>query len=71
MKNDFGSSKHYRTLCGKCYANACVTLNACTAPAVFVLHSFLLASFLDQTSKDCIENTEHSNVNVNAECNEK
>ena len=35
----------------------------------FCTLSFLLASFSEQISEDGIGNTEHSNVNVNAECN--
>ena len=43
----------------------CITLNAHTTPAAFVpcrvSHAlFLLASLLEQTSEDCIENTKHS-----------
>ena len=64
------------TLCGKYYTDACVTLNARTAPAAFalrrVLHIvFLISLVLEQTSIDCIGNTEHSNKNVNDECNSK
>ena len=63
-----------RTLRGKYYAGACVMLNARTVPAAFArvefcTYSFIIASFLEQTSEDCIGNTEH--VNVNAECNSK
>ena len=50
--------------------------NACTTPAAFapcrVLHVVSLISLvLEQTSKDCIGNNEHSNINVNDECNSK
>ena len=44
---------------GKYYSDA---LEFCT-------HSFLLVSFLEQTSEDGIGNTEHSNINVTAEGN--
>ena len=60
----------------KYYADACVTLNARTAPVAFaprrVSHVvFLINLILEQTSKDCIGNTEYSNINVNDECNSK
>ena len=66
----------YFTSHGKYYADACVTLNACTAPVAFassrVSHVvFLISLVLEQTSEDCIGNTEHSNINVNEECNSK
>ena len=62
------------TIRGKYYVDACVTLNAGTAPVAFasrrVAHvSFLISLVLEQTSEDCIGNTEHSNINVNDECN--
>ena len=70
MKNDFSSRsnilQHARpTLPGKYYADACVTLNTCTALVAFaprrVSHIvFLISLVLEQTSKDCIGNTEHS-----------
>ena len=55
------------TLHWKYYVDACVPLNARTVPAAFALiefrtYSILLASFLQQTSEDCIGNTEHSDV---------
>ena len=55
---------------------SCVTLNAHTAPVAFarrrVSHVvFLISLILEQTSEDCIGNTEHSNLNVNDECNGK
>ena len=58
------------------YADACVMLNARTAPVAFaprrVSHVvFLISLVLKQTSEDCIGNTEHSNINVNDECNSK
>ena len=51
-------------------------LNACTAPVTFapcrVSHVvFLISLVLEQTSEDYIGNTEHSNLNVNDECNSK
>ena len=57
------------TLRGKNYVDACVMLNACTAPVAFtprrVLHIvFLISLVLEQTSEDCIENTKHSNNKV-------
>ena len=47
-----------------------------TAPAAFTrmefpTYSFLLASLLEQTFKNCMGNTQHTDVNVNAECNSK
>ena len=53
------------TIRGKYYADACVTLNARTAPVVFaprrVSHVvFLINLILEQTSEDCIGNTEYS-----------
>ena len=56
--------------------DACVTLNARNAPVAFaprrVLHVvFLVSLVLEQMSQDCIGNTEHSNINVNDECNSK
>ena len=64
------------TVRGKYYADACVTLNARTVPVAFasrrVAHViFLISLVLEQTSEDCIGNTEHSNINVNDECNSK
>ena len=64
------------SLGGKYDADACVTLNARTAPVAFALrrvsHVVLLISLvLDQTSKDCIGNIEHSNINVNDERSSK
>ena len=48
----------------------------CTAPVAFAPHRvshivFLISLVLEQTSKDCIGNTEHFNINVNDECNSK
>ena len=63
------------TLKVKYYADACVTLNASTAPVTFapppwVSHVvFIISLVLEQTSEDCIGNTEHSDINVNDECN--
>ena len=56
------------TLRRKYYVDACVTLNARTAAVVFALrrvsHVVILISLvLEQTSKDCIGNTKHSNIN--------
>ena len=64
------------TLRGKYYADACVTLNVRTAPVAFaprrVSHVvFLITLVLEQTSEDCIGNTEHSNMNLNDACNSK
>ena len=64
------------TLRGKYYADACITLNARTAPVAFAPHRvprvvFLISLVLEQTSEDCFGNTEHSNINVNDECNSK
>ena len=64
------------TLRLKYYADACVTLNARTAPVAFVPRKishlvFLISLVLEQTSKDCIGNTEYSNIKVNDECNSK
>ena len=61
---------------GRYYANDCVTLNARTASVAFaprrVSHVvFLISLVLEHTSKDCIGNTEHYNINVNDECNSK
>ena len=80
LKNNFSSSKTVSKRCvwlfvGKYYVDACVTLNTHTAPVACaphgVLQGFLLASFLEQTPKDYIGKTEHSNVHVIAECNGK
>ena len=54
------------TLRGKFYADAWVTLNARKAPVAFDQHRvshvvFLISLVLEQTSQDCIANTEHSN----------
>ena len=62
--------------CGKYYADACITLNTRTAPVAFAPRRvsyivFLISLVLEQMSKDCIRNTEHSNINVNDECNSK
>ena len=51
-------------------------LNARTAPVVFAPRRvsyvlFLISLVLEQTSEDCIGNTEYSNINVNDECNSK
>ena len=51
-------------------------LNARTAPVAFascrVAHLiFLISLVLEQTSEDCVGNTEPSNINVNDECNSK
>ena len=64
------------TLCGKYYADACVMLNARTAPVAFspsrVSHVvFLISLVLEQTSIDCIGNTEHSYIKVKNECSSK
>ena len=64
------------TLRGKYYADTCITLYAHTEPVAFVPHRvshkvFLISLILEQTSKDWIGNTEHSNINVNNECNSK
>ena len=64
------------TLRGKYYADACVTLNAGTVPVAFsprtISHLvFLISLVLEQTSKDCIGNNEHSNIKVNDEFNSK
>ena len=64
------------TLRRKYYTDACVTLNARTAPVAFAPRTishlvFLISLVLEQTSKDCIGNTEHSNIIVNDECNSK
>ena len=61
---------------GKYYADACVTLNARTAPVAFapsrVSHVvFLISLVLVQTSENGIGNTEHSDINVTNECNSK
>ena len=58
------------------YTDPCVTLNAHTAPVAFALRRvphvvFLISLVLEQTSEDCIENTEHANINVNDEHNSK
>ena len=63
------------TLRRKYNADACVTLNTRTAPVVAfasrgVTHIvFLISLVIEQTSEDCNGNTEHSNINVNDECN--
>ena len=75
-------AKHFQaaraTLRRKYYADACVTLNAHTAPVAFaprrVSHVvFLISLILEQTSKIVLEilDTEHSNMKVNDECNSK
>ena len=51
LKNDFSWSKNIlqatrRTLPGKYYVDACITLNALTAPAAFALHRVLHILFL-------------------------
>ena len=81
MKNEFSSSKTFLqaarpTPRGKYYADACIMLNACTVPAAFATRRvshivFLISLVLGQTFEDCIGNTEHSNINVNDECNSK
>ena len=43
----------------------------CTNEKTFINDSFLLASFLERRCEDCIGNTEHSNVNVTTESNNK
>ena len=61
-KTTFAQAKHDTTarpnLCGKYYVDDCVTLNTRTAPAAphveFRMNSFLLASFLEQTSEEYI-----------------
>ena len=81
MKNNFSSSKtlhkpHVQHYTG----NNARTLESRLTHALcylhlfrvdFPTHSLLLVLFLEQTSEDCIGNTGHSNVNVNAECNGK
>ena len=62
------------TLRGKYYADACVTLNTRNAPVAFAPRRifqvvFLISLVLEQTSEDCIWNSEHSDINVNDECN--
>ena len=69
LKNNFSTSKTFLqsahpTLRGKNYADACITLNVLTAPVAFaprrVSHVvFLISLVLEQTSEDCIWNTEH------------
>ena len=73
-QNNFQAAR--ATLRGKYYADACVTLNARTAPVAFapckISHLvFLISLVLEHTSKDCIGNTEHSNIKVNDECKSK
>ena len=58
------------------YADTCVTLNSLSAPVAFaprrVSHViFLISIVLEQPPEDYIGNTEHSNINVNDECNSK
>ena len=48
----------------------------CTSPVAFAPRRvsrviFHISLILEQTSKDCIGNTEHSNIKVNDECNSK
>ena len=62
------------TLCENYYTDTCVTLNTRTAPVAFaprrILHMlFSISLVLEQTSEDCIGNTEHSNINARDECN--
>ena len=73
LKNNFGSSKTLWTSrvshSSRDYVDACVTLNACTAPVAFaprrVWHVvFFISLVLEQMSEDCTGNTEHSNINV-------
>ena len=80
IENDFSSSKKFKNRASNCtrkyYADACVTLNARTAPVAFASRTvahviFLISLVLEQTSEDCIGNTEHSNINMNDECNSK
>ena len=64
------------TLQGKYCTDACIMLNARTAPGAYaprrVSHLlFLISLILEQTSEDCFGNNEHSNINVNNECNSK
>ena len=58
----------------KYYMDASVTLNARTAPVAFAPRRFSQAVFLislvlEHTFVDCIGNIEHSNINMNDECN--
>ena len=79
-KNDFSWSKAF---CTSHASNStrevlrgCFALNARTAPVAFAPHRvlhvvFLFSLVLQQSSEDCIGNTEHSNINMNDECNSK
>ena len=74
LKNDFSSTKTFykprvQLDAGVLCRRLCQAKNARTAPVVFaprrVSHIvFLIILDLEQTSKDYIGNTEHSNVNV-------
>ena len=80
-KNDLSSSKTLNKPCVQHHAgNITQTLASRLTHAKhllhlsckeFCMHSFFLASFFEQTSKDCVGNTEHADVNLNTECNEK
>ena len=72
LKNYFSSIKTYKPHVKLYTGNITQMLGSRQRnPVEFRTYSFLLASFLEQSSKDCIGNTEHSNVNVNSECNSK
>ena len=72
LKKDFQLNKPnilqaVRPLRGKYCADACVKLNARTAPVAFAPRSvshviFLISLVLKQTSEDSIGNTEHSYI---------
>ena len=74
MKNDFSSSKTLHKPRIQHYAGNITRMLASRLTHAqhllhlfrveFRNHSFLLASFLVQTSEDCIGNIEHHNVNV-------
>ena len=59
--NSMWKALHRRLRHAKCTHCAC---------CIWVSHLvFLISLFIEHTSEDCIGNTEHSNINVNDECN--
>ena len=81
LKSDFSFKQNIKqavrpNLRGKYYADACITLNARTTPVAFapgiVLHVvFFISLILVQSSENGIRNTEHSDIDINDECNSK
>ena len=72
LAKHFSSRESMReVLRGRLRHAKCTRCACCICPRRVSHVVFLISLVLEQTSKDGIGNTEHSNVNVNGECNSK